>query len=93
MPPSPLHLKLFSRPGCHLGNDLRAVCERLAGEIPFELTEVNIEDDPQLFERYGRLVPVLFVDGRLVVRYRTSERELRQILYWQLFRKRFRRGG
>jgi len=88
----PLRLELYTRPGCHLGNDLRAICERLAGEIAFEITEVNIEADPVLQARYAREVPVLFVDGRLVVRFRTSERELRRILSWQLFRRRFRRG-
>ena len=86
MPLQPLRLELYTRPGCHLGNDLRAICERLAGEIAFELTEVNIEADPALRLRYEREVPVLFVDGRLVVRFRTSERELRRILNWQILR-------
>jgi hypothetical protein len=92
MPLPPLRLELYTRPGCHLGNDLRAMCERLAGEIAFELTEVNIEDDPGVQARYEREIPILFVDGRLVVRYRTSERELRRILNWQRFRRRFWRG-
>ena len=92
MPLQPLRLELYTRPGCHLGNDLRAICERLAGEIAFELTEVNIEDDPAMQVRYEREVPVLFVEGRLVVRYRTSERELRRILNWQRFRMRVWRG-
>jgi len=90
MPLQPLRLELYTRPGCHLGNDLRAICERLAEEIAFDLTEVNIETDPELRVRYEREVPVLFVDGRLVVRFRTSERELRRILNWQIFRKKFR---
>jgi Glutaredoxin-like domain (DUF836) len=92
MPVTPLRLELYTRPGCHLGNDLRAMCERLAGEIAFELTEVNIEGDPAVQARYEREVPILFVEGRLVVRYRTSERELRRILNWQRFRRRFLRG-
>ena len=92
MPLHPLRLELYTRPGCHLGNDLRAICERLAGEIAFEFAEVNIEDDPAVQFRYEREVPILFVDGRLVVRYRTSERELRRILNWQRFRMRFWRG-
>ena len=90
MPLQPLRLELYTRPGCHLGNDLRAICERLAEEIAFDLTEVNIETDPELRVRYEREVPVLFVDGRLVVRFRTSERELRRILNWQIFRQKFR---
>ena len=92
MPLQPLRLELYTRPGCHLGNDLRAICERLAGEIVFEFTEVNIERDPVLQARFEREVPVLFVDGRRVVRFRTSERELRRILNWQLVRRRFRRA-
>ena len=52
MPLPPLRLELYTRPGCHLGNDLRALCERLAGEIAFELTEVNIEGDPAVQARY-----------------------------------------
>ena len=91
MPLQPLRLELYTRPGCHLGNDLRAICERLAGEIVFEFTEVNIETDPMLQARFEREIPVLFVDGRRVVRFRTSERELRRILNWQLLRRRFRR--
>ena len=92
MPLQPLRLELYTRPGCHLGNDLRAICERLAEEIAFDLTEVNIETDPGLRARYEREVPVLFVDGRLVVRFRTSERELRRILNWRILRRRFRLG-
>lgn len=92
MPLQPLRLELYTRPGCHLGNDLRAICERLADEIAFEIVEVNIEADPALQARYTREVPVLFVEGRPVVRFRTSERELRRILSWQMFRRRFRRG-
>ena len=92
MPLQSLRLELYTRPGCHLGNDLRAICERLATEIAFELIEVNVEADPVLRSRYEHQVPILFVDGRLAVRFRTSERELRRILNWQLLRKRFRRG-
>jgi hypothetical protein len=92
MPLQPLRLELYTRPGCHLGNDLRAICERLAAEVAFEMVEVDIEGDPALRARYDREVPVLLVDGRPVVRFRTSERELRRILNWQLLRRRFRRS-
>ena len=54
MPLQPLRLELYTRPGCHLGNDLRAICERLAEDIAFDLTEVNIEADPALRVRYER---------------------------------------
>lgn len=83
-----LRLELYTRPGCHLGNDLRAVCERLAAELSIDIVEINIEAHPDLLARHAHEVPVLFVDGRKAVRFRTSERELRRILRWRQVRRR-----
>lgn len=76
----PLHLELYSRPGCHLCEELRALCQRLAAEFPLRLTEVNIETDPTLAARYGEQIPVLFIDGRKAVKFRTTEAALRRTL-------------
>jgi len=76
----PLRLELYTRPGCHLCDDLKMLCERLAGEFPVQLREVNIEADPELKARYDREVPVLFIDGRKAVKYRTTEGALRRLL-------------
>ncbi len=88
MSAQPLHLELYTRPGCHLCDDLKLLCERLAGEFAIRLVEVNIETDPELRARYDQEIPVLFVDGRKAVKYRTTEEALRR-----LFRRRllFRR--
>ncbi|HYL81119.1 MAG TPA: glutaredoxin family protein [Candidatus Acidoferrum sp.] len=79
-----LRLELYSRPGCHLCDDLRVLCERLSGEFPIQLTEVNIELDPGLLARYDREVPVLFVNGRKAVKYRSTEAALRRLLQRRL---------
>ena len=76
----PLRLELYSRPGCHLCAELKALCEQLAGEFPLELSEVNIETDSGLEARYGREIPVLFIDGRKAVKFRTTEAALRRAL-------------
>jgi hypothetical protein len=83
-----LRLELYTRAGCHLGEDLRAICLRLADEVALELVEVDVESDPTLARECGSEVPVLYVEGRKAVRFRTSERELRRILSWCLARKR-----
>jgi hypothetical protein len=56
------------------------LCERLAGEFPVQLREVNIEADPELKARYDLEVPVLFVEGRKAVKFRTTEGALRRLL-------------
>lgn len=75
-----LRLELYRRPGCHLCEELRELCERLGGEFPLRLIEVNIEGDPKLEARYGEEVPVLFIDGRKAVKFRTTEPALRRKL-------------
>ena len=85
----PLRLELYTRSNCHLGDDLRAICLRLADEVALDLVEVNVEGSPDLQAQYGAEIPVLFVEGRKAVRFRTSERELRRILNWCLVRRRF----
>ncbi len=88
MSAQPLRLELYTRPGCHLCDELKMLCERLAGEFSIQVAEVNIETDPELRARYDREVPVLFIDGRKAVKFRTTEDALRR-----LFRRRllFRR--
>jgi hypothetical protein len=88
MDAKPLHLELYARPGCHLCEELRVLCERLSGEFALRLTEVNIETDPALRGRYDQEIPVLFIDGRKAVKYRTTEGALRRLLQRRLLLRR-----
>lgn len=87
----PLQLELYSRPGCHLCDDLRVLCEQLGAEFPLRLAEVNIETDPVLEARYGQEVPVLFIDGRKAVKFRTTVAALRRTLQRRLLLRHFLR--
>jgi hypothetical protein len=54
-------LRLYSRPGCHLCEELAADLEPLlAGRAVIEL--VDVSEDPALERRYGLRIPVL-ADG------------------------------
>jgi len=73
-------LTLYSRPGCHLCDDMKAVVQPLARELGCALDEVDISGDAALEARFGHEIPVLFVDGRKAFKYRVTERELRKHL-------------
>jgi glutaredoxin-like protein DUF836 len=73
-------LILYSRPGCHLCDDMKAVIERVARTVPISMDVVDISSDPDLESRYGLEIPVLLADGTKVAKYRVSEAELRRIL-------------
>jgi hypothetical protein len=53
---------LYSRPGCHLCEELKAALAVLEGDVAFTLVERNIEDDAEDFARYRYLIPVLDIE-------------------------------
>ena len=75
-------LTLFSRPGCHLCEDMKAVVARVIQgmETPVTIDEVDISTDADLEARYGVEIPVLLIDGRKAAKYRVTEGELARIL-------------
>jgi len=75
-------LTLYSRPGCHLCEEMKAVVQRVgrAAGAPVAVEEIDISTDPDLEARYGLEIPVLLVDGRKAAKYRVTEGELARIL-------------
>jgi glutaredoxin len=75
-------LTLYSRPGCHLCDDMKAVIARVRASslTPMTLEEIDISTDAELEARYGTEIPVLLLNGRKVAKYRVSEAELRRIV-------------
>jgi glutaredoxin len=61
--PAGPRVTLYSRPGCHLCDDARAIVEQVCGELGERYVEVSIDDDPDLLRRYGEEIPVTLVDG------------------------------
>ncbi len=73
-------LTLYSRPGCHLCEDMKAVVEPVTHELGWAIEEVDISGDPALEAEFGMEIPVLFVNGRKAFKYRVDTRELRRRL-------------
>jgi len=71
---------LYSRPGCHLCDDARAVIERVCAELGEGYDEVDIDADETLRQRFGEEVPVTFVDGKQHDFWRVDEARLRAAL-------------
>jgi glutaredoxin len=71
---------IYSRPGCHLCDDMKAVVHDVARTIPLSIQEIDISNDPALEAEFGLEIPVLFVAGKKAAKYRVGEEELRRIL-------------
>lgn len=71
---------LYTRPGCHLCDEARAVIETVCAELGESFVEFSILDDPELLERYVEEIPVTLVDGRQHDFWRVDADRLRAAL-------------
>jgi glutaredoxin len=77
---APVKVILYSKPDCHLCDEMKQVLEKARQGIEVTVEEVDISSDRQLLETYGEEIPVLFVDGRKAFKYQVSEKDLRRRL-------------
>ena len=73
-------LTIYSRPGCHLCDEMKEVVRRVSASVPLAIDEIDISGDAELERLYGVEIPVLMVDGKKVAKYRIGESELRRVL-------------
>jgi hypothetical protein len=67
---------LYGKPGCHLCDEAREVIERVRADHPFDLREVDVSLDPELFREYGERIPVLELDGEELFEFHVEEAAL-----------------
>jgi glutaredoxin len=76
-----MHLVIYSRPGCHLCDEMKAAVERVvSGRNEISVEEIDISSHADLLDRYGLEIPVLMIDGKKAAKYRIAEEELRRML-------------
>lgn len=73
-------VELFSRPGCHLCDEAKAVLSDAAKRFPFQLIERNVEDKEEWERNFGHEIPLVFINGRKAFKYRVPPAELQRML-------------
>jgi glutaredoxin len=64
---------IYTRPGCHLCDEAKAEIARARhGARPFDLEEINIDDDPALARLYGYDIPVVTINGAHSFKHRLT---------------------
>jgi len=76
----PIQLVLYSRPGCHLCDEMKELIAQVLGDFEASLREVDVSTDPDLEADYGEQIPVLLVNGKKAFKFRTSRDALRERL-------------
>ena len=58
-----IEVVIYSKPGCHLCEEMKTEIARANCSDLYLLKEINIETDPLLREQYKDDIPVLKIDG------------------------------
>ena len=77
---TPPRVVLYSKPGCHLCDDARAVIEAVCAELGETYDEIDILSSEELTARFGEEIPVTFVDGAQHDFWRVDASRLRAAL-------------
>ena len=73
-------LVLISGPDCSLCDQAKALIEKVRAEVPFDFETRDLADDEGLRELYARRIPVILLDGELVLEGKVTEFWLRKAL-------------
>jgi glutaredoxin len=77
---APRDVTIYSRPSCHLCEEAKAQIAPLLKEFGARLTEINIDEDPELRARYDYDVPVIFLGSRKAAKHRVDLVQFRRQL-------------
>lgn len=57
----PIQVLFYTKPGCHLCDDVDEVLDILAERHPLAVQHIDITQDVELYQRYWRSIPVVIV--------------------------------
>jgi hypothetical protein len=74
------HVILYTRPGCHLCEEVKREMQAAGCADLYTLEEVNIDTDPALKERYGWEIPVILINNVKAFKYKLTADEFKRKL-------------
>ncbi len=75
-----MRVRLYTKEGCHLCEEAKALLLRLKGEFDVRLEEVDIYQNRRLFRRFRLAIPVVTVWGKTTLFAPITEASLREAL-------------
>jgi glutaredoxin len=76
--PAQPQVTFYIKAGCHLCDEARDMLDDIAAQVAYELTEIDIRSNPELFEEYRYRIPVVIVNNEKVLEGRIEYRDLAQ---------------
>ena len=65
--PAPMQVTFYTKAGCHLCEEARDMLEDIAAQTEYELTEIDIRSEPEVFEQYRYRIPVIIINDNTLL--------------------------
>lgn len=75
-----IFIRFLTKPKCSLCDEVRILLNQLRREYPLNVEEVNILDEPGLYDRYKYEIPVLLFPNGSDLQGRIDGKELKKKL-------------
>ena len=72
--------QLLTRAECGLCEEMQHALVAMLGEAAGHIAVIDIDDHPQLMQKYGNRIPVLMIDDEVVCCYRLDAERVRDHL-------------
>jgi len=74
--PTQTQVTFYTKTGCHLCEEARDMLDDIAAQTSYELTEIDIRTNPDIFEQYRYRIPVIIINNDIIVEGRIEYRDL-----------------
>jgi len=78
---APVQVTFYTKAGCHLCEEARDMLDDIAALTTYELTEIDIRGNPDIFEKYRYRIPVIIVNGDTLLEGRIEFRDLAKAIH------------
>ena len=79
--PTQPQVTFYTKAGCHLCEEARDMLDDIAAQTNYELTEIDIRSNPEIFEQYRYRIPVIIIDNDTLLEGRIEYRDLSQAFH------------
>jgi glutaredoxin len=79
-----MKVEIYSKADCSLCEDAKKSLLQVQRRVPFQLVEVDIEEDATLLEEYRYDIPVVFINGQKAFKHRIDPEVLERRLLREL---------
>jgi glutaredoxin len=76
-----VEVTVYSKPGCHLCDEAKEAIRAAGCNDQITLTEINIENDPELMSKYRYDIPVIAINGVDTFMHRIDPTEFRERIF------------